>query len=156
MTEQLSKGHLPTSRSATQKLALVALGAGAFASVLAGGPESVVTLDHLVPTTVVESSTDATTHHQQGEDWKPPLNMFQGKAMRLLDLLAGNSGIAVDWSRVDPESVSVPPSDFNFRFGTVFDALNEYMLWPGLLVSEGRSGEPAGRAVPADPAFHVG
>ena len=141
MTEQLSKGHLPTSCSAAQKLARVALGAGAFASVLAGGPELVVTLDDLVPTAVVDSATDATTHHQQGEDWKPPLIMFQRQAILLLDRLAGNSGIAVDWSRVDPASVSVPPSDFNFRSGTVLDALNEYMIWTGLLVSEGRSGE---------------
>ncbi len=141
MNEQRSKGNLPTSRSAAQMLAQVALGAGAFASVLAGGPELVVTLDDLLPAAVVDSAADAATHEQQGEEWKPPLTRFQRQAILLLDRLAGNSGIAVDWSRVDPASVSVPPSDFNFRSGTVLDALNEYMLWTGLLVSEGRAGE---------------
>lgn len=123
------------------RLAQVALGAGAFASVLAGWPELVVTLDDLVPTAVVDSATDATTHHRQREEWKPPLTMFQRQAILLPDRLAGNSGIAVDWSRVDPASVCVPPSDFNSRSGTVLDALNEYMLWTGLLVSEARAGE---------------
>ena len=141
MTKQRSEGHLPTSRSAAHKLAQVALGAGAFASVFAGGPELVVTLDDLVPTAVVDSATDAMTHHQQGDEWKPPLTTFQRQAIRLLEQLAGISGIAVDWSRVDPASLSILPSDFNFRSGTVLNALNEYMLWTGLLVSEGRAGE---------------
>ena len=141
MAKRRTKRPLPTRLSAAQKVAQVALGAGAFTSALAGSPELIVTLEDLFPPGVVEGETDLTALHQPGDDWKPPLTVFQRQALLLLDRLTGTSGIGVDWSRVDPASISVPPSDFHFRSGTVLEALNEYMLWTGLLVSEGRVGK---------------
>ena len=123
-----------------QKLATVALGVGAFASVLASRPDLVVAIDELLPS-VAEDSSDATTHNQQGDSWNPPLTAFQRQAILMLHKLATVGGIDVDWSRVDAASTSVLPSDFNFQSGTIIDALNEYMIWTGLLVTEGRTGK---------------
>lgn len=124
-----------------QKFATVALGVGAFASVLASRPDLVVTIEDLFPSVAAGDSSDALSQHQQVDGWAPPLTAFQRQAILMLDKLATMGEIEVDWSRVDAASSSVLPSDFSFRSGTILEALNEYMLWTGLLVTEGRSGK---------------
>lgn len=75
------------------------------------------------------------------DSWSDPVSPFQRKALAVLRLIEAETGIQIDWSKVDLASARARPREFPFRHGTGREALTAYSQWTGLIVSAGRHGK---------------
>jgi len=92
-----------------------------------------------VPVVVAREDQDS-FQRLADEVFLPDRDWFEAYAKEVFRSITRNSGVGVDWSRVDLASKSVPISLFPFERGTVLEALEAYMQWSGLFIVETRDG----------------
>ena len=106
-------------------------------SLLGAAPE----LDVDLPMEVSAALRDADEYLPDDDAWPDPVSPFQRKALAVLRLIEEETGIVMDWERVDLASARARPREFPFRHGTGREALAAYSRWTGLLVTAGALGK---------------
>lgn len=98
-------------------------------------------LDSVLPMDAATALRDADEHLPDDDSWSDPVSPFQRKALAVLHLIEAETGIPMDWNKVDLASARAHPREFPFRHGTGREALTAYSQWTGLLVTVGPRGK---------------